>query len=419
MLRYIYPKLRIGIFSIFLFGFLDSAVLAQETNNAQNNNQKEPAGHGYAGAIQSEFALIQGYYQFAQFAYKDALKEAIVLSDKVNQFLDNPTANTQLQVQNQWINAMRVYGITEVMRFGNEVVDQWEGRVNAWPVDEGLIDYVDDPENYPGNKFNIIANEKFEAYGRQIDASTIDINLLKSLHELGGEEANVASGYHAIEFLLWGQDLNGNQPGAGKRSHLDYSISECARTSCDRRRAYLRAAIHLLILDLKDIISHFSNPERINNALVASHTITLKAAFEGMISLSGIELAGDRLKLALIAGDPEETHNCFSDTTHISLTANQNGIIQMLNFGGNVRLSAVLAAIEGDYMKNIQTTFANVDQLLFELNTLAKQGQTMDVLIAPDNVEGRALIQKLVVAFFHQSNAIKEAAIALNLDFAN
>ena len=30
-------------------------------------------------------------------------------------------------------------------------------------------------------------------------------------------ETNVATGYHAIEFLLWGQDLNGTGPGAGNR----------------------------------------------------------------------------------------------------------------------------------------------------------------------------------------------------------
>ena len=31
--------------------------------------------------------------------------------------------------------------------------------------------------------------------------------LENKLHEIGGNEANVATGYHAIEFLLWGQDL--------------------------------------------------------------------------------------------------------------------------------------------------------------------------------------------------------------------
>ena len=42
-----------------------------------------------------------------------------------------------------WIAARVPYQQTEVYRFGNRIVDDWEGRVNAWPLDEGLIDYVD------------------------------------------------------------------------------------------------------------------------------------------------------------------------------------------------------------------------------------------------------------------------------------
>lgn len=41
--------------------------------------------------------------------------------------------------------------------------------------------------------------------------------LAEELHMLDGVQANVATGYHAIEFLLWGQDLNGTNPGAGNR----------------------------------------------------------------------------------------------------------------------------------------------------------------------------------------------------------
>jgi putative iron-regulated protein len=45
----------------------------------------------------------------------------------------------------------------------------------------------------------------------------------------------VATGYHAIEFLLWGQDLNGTGPGAGNRPWTDYSRTECSNGHCDRR----------------------------------------------------------------------------------------------------------------------------------------------------------------------------------------
>ena len=41
-----------------------------------------------------------------------------------------------------WIAARPSYQQSEVFRFGNAIVDDWEGRVNAWPLDEGLIDYT-------------------------------------------------------------------------------------------------------------------------------------------------------------------------------------------------------------------------------------------------------------------------------------
>ena len=110
------------------------------------------------------------------------------------------------------MEARKVYQQTEVFRFGNPIVDDWEGKVNAWPLDEGLIDYVDITNYYPTendfSNFNVISNRALKVEGRLVDASTIDSNLLENkLHEIGGNEANVATGYHAIEFLLWGQDL--------------------------------------------------------------------------------------------------------------------------------------------------------------------------------------------------------------------
>ena len=113
---------------------------------------------------------------------------------------------------------------TEVFRFGNTIVDDWEGKVNAWPLDEGLIDYVDAQptatESHENELYaaNVIANPSSTHRRQEVDASKITPELLAdTLQEAGGVEANVATGYHAIEFLLWGQDLNGTGPGAGER----------------------------------------------------------------------------------------------------------------------------------------------------------------------------------------------------------
>lgn len=153
------------------------------------------------------------------------------------------------------------YQQSEVFRFGNPIVDAWEGRVNAWPLDEGLIDYVDasyGDENDENAAYaaNVIANPTLTLSGEQIDASTITKTLLSDvLHEADGVEANVATGYHAIEFLLWGQDLNGTGPGAGNRPATDFDTENCTGGNCERRIAYLTTASELLIDDLKEMVA--------------------------------------------------------------------------------------------------------------------------------------------------------------------
>lgn len=129
--------------------------------------------------------------------------------------------------------------------------------MNAWPLDEGLIDYVDAAYGGPTDAndlaaLNVIATPQPMIAGVAIDASTITPELIAdTLNEADGIETNVARGYHAIEFLLWGQDLNGTGPGAGDRPWTDYARGEaCTNGHCDRRADYLQAATDLLVGDL-------------------------------------------------------------------------------------------------------------------------------------------------------------------------
>src|SRR5690606_31303789 len=214
-----------------------------------------------------------------------------------------------------WIKARVPYMQSEVFRFGNPVVDEWEGQVNAWPLDEGLIDYVEGDYQHalgnPGATANIIANSEIRVGEDVIDASQITPELLASLNELGGSEANVASGYHAIEFLLWGQDLNGTEAGAGERPASDFSTAEHA----ERRGAYLEAASDLLVADLEEMVGNWGDEGAARTALADTGIATI---LTGMGSLSFGEVAGERMKLGLLLHDPEEEHDCFSDNTHVS-----------------------------------------------------------------------------------------------------
>ena len=193
--------------------------------------------------------MVGTYADIAQAMYEDSLAAARKLQTAVNALVATPSEKSLTSAREAWLAARVPYQQSEVYRFGNAIVDEWEGRVNSWPLDEGLIDYVDagkygkDSDENPWYTANIIAHPSLKIGGKTIDAKTISWRLLRSLQEAGGVEANVATGYHAIEFLLWGQDLNGTGPGAGKRPWTDYAKgAACTNGNCERRAQYLSVA---------------------------------------------------------------------------------------------------------------------------------------------------------------------------------
>ena len=88
--------------------------------------------------------VINHYADLALAAYSDALSEARELRGQIDALLAQPNAETLAAARQAWRDARVPCMQTEVFRFGNAVVDEWEGQVNAWPLDEGLIDYVDE-----------------------------------------------------------------------------------------------------------------------------------------------------------------------------------------------------------------------------------------------------------------------------------
>ncbi|MGL4320410.1 MAG: imelysin family protein, partial [Paracoccaceae bacterium] len=143
--------------------------------------------------------VVKTYADIAAAKYEDSLTTARTLQLAVAALVADPSDETLAAAKSAWIVARVPYQQTEVFRFGNPIVDEWEGRVNAWPLDEGLIDYVDasyggPSEENPLSTLNVIAAPEFTLSGTVIDAGTITPDFIKTtLHEADGIEANVAS----------------------------------------------------------------------------------------------------------------------------------------------------------------------------------------------------------------------------------
>lgn len=366
---------------------------------------------------------------FALAAYSDALTGAEALEAAVDALLAQPTDETLQAARAAYIASRPAYQQTEVFRFGNKVVDDWEGGVNAWPLDEGLIDYVDaasygaESDENPLYTANVIANKSILIDGKQVDASALTPEFLRdTLTEAGGIEANVATGYHAIEFLLWGQDLNGTGPGAGNRPATDYDLKNCSNGNCDRRGEYLKSAAELLVSDLKEMVGNW---EAGGAALKAEQEAGIAGLLTGMGSLSYGELAGQRMKLGLILHDPEEEHECFSDTTDRSLYYDAVGI-QNAYRGSYTRLdgsvvagpslSDLVAAHDPALDTEIKGLLATTIDKFEALRQRADTVEKYDQMIGEGNTEGNAVVQAAIDGLIAQTRGIERAVALLHLD---
>ncbi|TKE92325.1 peptidase [Vibrio sp. F12] len=381
--------------------------------------------------------VVEHYADIAHAVFADSVITAKALNSSIDTFLASPSASNFEQVKQAWLESRVPYQQSEVFRFGNVVVDDWEGQLNAWPLDEGLIDYVSSDYQYElGNKgasANIVANKTFQIGQTTVDATNITPELIADLNEIGGSEANVASGYHAIEFLLWGQDLNGTNSGAGERAYTDFVVgAECTNGNCDRRGAYLKASAELLIQDLEWMEKQWAEGEKGNyrqELLSESSENGLRKMLFGMGSLSLGELAGERMKVALEANSTEDEHDCFSDNTHNSHYYNEQGIYNVYTglykredgtLLSGPSLFDLVEQKDEQAAKEIQKQFdlarAQVGQLVMSAE---KNNQHFDQLIAADNAAGNALVNKTIVALVSQTAAIERAAGVIGIDSLN
>jgi putative iron-regulated protein len=372
----------------------------------------------------SDADVLANYANIALAGYEDALTTAKALEAAVDALIANPSEETLAAARTAWKAARIPYQQTEAFRFGNPIVDEWEGRVNAWPLDEGLIDYVDAAYGTESDSnalyvANVIANPKIIIDGTEVDATDITPELLQNeLQEAAGVESNVATGYHAIEFLLWGQDLNGTGPGAGNRPFTDYSTADHA----DRRGAYLKAATTLLVSDLEEMVGNWTET---GAARAALPELGLSAILTGMGSLSFGELAGERMKLGLLLHDPEEEHDCFSDNTHVSHLQDAQGI-ENVYLGKYTRvdgtvvegpsISDVIAAKDAALDTEIKGLLADTLSKMHVMADRAEAGEAYDQQIGEGNVEGNAVVQAAIDGLIAQTRGIERAVALLQLD---
>jgi putative iron-regulated protein len=351
----------------------------------------------------SAAAVAQHYSSLVFASYEDIHSAAVELQTAIQAFVAEPSAETQQAAKKAWLSARESYGQSEAYRFYSGPIDDAkgpEGQLNAWPLDEAYIDYVE------GKPDAGLINDRKVAISKKS---------LTRLNERGGEE-NISAGWHAIEFMLWGQDFS--EDGPGERSFEDFIDGKTP--NADRRRQYLTVVTELLVDDLDTLVAAWAPGKRnYRQRFEKGNLESVRKIIVGLGSLSRGELAGERMEVALNSQDQEDEHSCFSDNTHRDIVNNALGI-ENVWLGRYLRRdgSTLQGASLRDLVAAKDTTLA--ERLTRQIANTVASAQAIQApfdreIIGNKDAPGHQRIQKTIDSLVQQSKDLVEAATALGI----
>jgi len=294
--------------------------------------------------------------------YNDALDDVQELRTALVTFTTTPNEENFQAAKEAWLTSRESYGPSEAFRFADGPIDFErngaegpEGLLNSWPLDENFIDYVEG-----ASTAGIINNAT--------EFPTITSEVLEGKNGDGGD-ANVSTGYHAIEFLLWGQDNTlPSEKMAGQRLFTDFVDGGTAENQ-DRRREYIIVVADLIIENLESLIVQWEEggSYRIEFDALSDNDL-LTNLFGSIAELSKSELAVERMDVALGNQDQEDEHSCFSDNTHRDIRLNFDGI-ENVYYGryktiNGASISDLLTQTDADAAKAIDDAFAAANTVI-------------------------------------------------------
>jgi putative iron-regulated protein len=348
--------------------------------------------------------VVQRYAALVNENYTDVVAKARALQAAVDAFVADPTEAKLTAARNAWLASRPAYAQSEAFRFYGGPIDDEEtgpeGRLNSWPLDEAYIDSV---EGSPTAGI--------------INATTthpqLSEELLESLNERDGE-TNIATGYHAIEFLLWGQDRS--VTGPGNRPASDFVDGGTAPNAA-RRREYLKLATDLLVKDLESVRAQWATSGDTYGQRFAAlePEEAVQRMLTGLGSLSGAELSGERMTVAYDNKDQEDEHSCFSDSTLADLYADALGIqnVYLGRYGDQdgPGLDELVAAVDPALDKKMK------ERLQASLDAIqAIPGPFDQAILGADNSPGRQKVKAAIDALRAQTETLVDVATALDVE---
>ncbi|EMJ91686.1 imelysin LruB [Leptospira alstonii] len=303
----------------------------------------------------SKAQVVDRYLQLGYESYDQSYKDAITLQTAVTAFAANanPTAAEHTNLKNLYVKARATYLVTEAFRFSSGPIDntdalgcggnadgsgdeECEGLINAWPLDETAINnYIGgaDATTYAA----IVATNGDAAANNAVD---------------NDDETAITVGWHAIEYLLWGQDLSngGVNQISGQRPIADFVGAGAPA----RRRAYVKAVTDGLVLQLGLIRDQYADGATYSNAFKSNPNAAITSIFQGLGKFIAGEWGGERLT-GTFGGQQEEEHSCFSDTTKADFYYNAQSVLNI--WSGSYELKKGTVVSTGPGLRSLFGTF--------------------------------------------------------------
>ncbi|MCU0867271.1 MAG: iron-regulated protein [Planctomycetes bacterium] len=342
--------------------------------------------------------VVQAHVTYCRELHTAAARGAERLQRAVAAFLERPEQATMDAARAAWQQARVVYGQLEALRFHGGPIDAVEPLLNAWPVDEAYIDHV-------------IGRPAAGIVHDRTTFRVISAPVLEHANERGGE-TNISVGWHAIEFLLWGQDLSAQGPG--NRPPTDFVLD--AAPAADRRRAYLSTVTASQVQHLQKLAAAWAPAAPFPRQLLADPRDGLRRMLTGVMILTAFELAGERLAVAYETKDQEQEHSCFSDTTASDLLQNQRGIIAVLR-GATAApwpthsIAGLVAAQDPAIAEHLVTCLGASEAALRAIPVPFDQA-----CLGDDDAPGRKAVRAAIEALERQAEAIAIAGRLLGFD---
>jgi putative iron-regulated protein len=371
-----------------------------------------------AGPAQEE--VVKNYAELVSANYTDALAGAKALDKAVDAFIAAPSEATLTKAKSVWLTSRDPYSLSEAYRFYEGPIDNGdsaddipegpEGLLNSWPLDESYIDYTLEKDPKKGdmrvNGGIINMPEEFP---------TIDAETLSKANGATGE-TSISTGYHAVEFLLWGQDFS--EQGPGDRPYTDYVAGDDATAeNPDRRAAYLATVSDLIIENLETVNDAWKEGEANYRAdfLAMPPREALGKMLLGMGSLSGAELSGERMTAAFDDRAQENEHSCFSDNTLKDLENNATSIQNvLLGTYGDLDGPGIVDLVEA---KDPALAAKLREQIQEAIDSIKAVPAPFDqAILGDDDGEGRVHVLAAIRSLQAFTLTLVDAAKALDID---